>query len=225
MLTFTRGPTEEGKPKNLHEFISNFQAPSLSEVNGLGTSQFEYLSVNTDLMGWVLERASGKKFAELISELIWQPMGAESDAYITVDHAGNARPAGGMCATLRDIARIGQVVLHDGDGIVPAGWINDMLNNGSKEAFAAGPWRGFERSLGKVAYRSYWLANSEEQMLMGLGVHGQILLVDRKNGIIMAKTSSQPARFDAGKMFLAVLAFKEFQRLLTMSEANGEPRK
>ena len=126
----------------------------------------------------MIESVTGKKLAEVISELIWQPLGAESDAYITLDNAGNARPAGGMCATLRDIARIGQLVLHDDNGIVPASWIHDMLNNGSQEAFAAGSWSGFERVLGKLAYRSYWLSNCQDQILMGLGVHGQVLLVE-----------------------------------------------
>ncbi len=48
-----------------------------------------------------------------------------------------------------------------------------------------------------------------------------MLIADRKNGIVMAKTSSQPERFDAGKMFRAVLAFKEFQHLLVVGETNG----
>ena len=56
---------------------------------------------------------------------------------------------------------------------------------------------------------------------MAMGVHGQILLVDRKNGIVMAKTSSQPSRVDFGMTAMTVLAFKEFQRLLT-KESNGE---
>lgn len=187
----------------------------MPEVDGLGSSQFEYVSVNTDLIGWVIENITGKKLADVISEFIWQPLGAESDAYITLDRAGNARPAGGMCATLRDIARVGQLVLHDDNGVVPASWIHDMLNNGSQEAFAAGSWNGFERVLGKLSYRSYWLSNKHDQILIGLGVHGQMLLADRKNGIVMAKTSSQPTRIDFGKMALTILAFKEFQRHLT----------
>ena len=172
-------------------------------------------------MGWVIENITGKKFADVVSELIWQPLGAESDAYITLDRSGNPRPAGGMCATLRDIARIGQLALHDGDDIVPASWIYDMLNNGSEEAFAAGAWKGFQRVLGTLAYRSYWLSNRQDQVLMAMGVHGQMLFVDRKNRIVMAKTSSQPARVDFSMTALTVFAFKQFQQLLT-TEANGE---
>ncbi|KAK3713464.1 hypothetical protein LTR37_008422 [Vermiconidia calcicola] len=207
---------EEGdKPTHLHEFISSFQAEETPRIDGLDGAPFEYVSVNTDLVGWIVERASGMKLADLISELIWKPMHAESDAYITVDRAGNARAAGGMCATVRDIARIGQLVLHNDNGVVPAGWIHDMLNNGSAEAFSLGSWRrGFE----KYAYRSYWLAGKESDELAGLGIHGQHLFVDRKNGIVMAKTSSQPDRIDMKKVGLTMAAFEEFQRILTGSE-------
>ncbi|KAK3724902.1 hypothetical protein LTR37_000950 [Vermiconidia calcicola] len=121
---------------------------------------------------------------------------------------------------VRDIARLGQLVLHDDpDGIVPSSWIYDMLNNGSAVAFSLGSWRrGFE----KYAYRSYWLAGKKEDELAGLGIHGQHLFVDRKNGIVMAKTSSQPDRIDMKKVGLTMAAFEEFQRILTGSErANG----
>lgn len=211
------------KVTDLHSFISSFEAPASALIDGLDGPPFEYVSVNTDLMGWVVERASGKTFAELVSELIWQPMGAESDAYITVDRSGNARTAGGMCATVRDIARLGQIVAKDDNGIVPASWIHDMLSNGSQPAFTAGSWkRGFGDVFDSVAYRSYWIADSNSQTLMGLGIHGQHLFVDRKNGIVMAKTSSQADRADFKKIVLTMRAFKEFSRILTSKEgANG----
>ncbi|KAK3059172.1 hypothetical protein LTR09_000738 [Extremus antarcticus] len=122
----------DDKPTDLHQFISTFEWVPAPKADGLEGAAFDYNSANTDLVGWVVERATGKKFADLVSELIWQPMGAESDAYVTVDRAGSARAAGGMCATVRDIARLGQLVLHDDNGVVPIGWINNMLNNGPK---------------------------------------------------------------------------------------------
>ena len=216
----------EAKPdeeeSNLHSFISKFNAPPGPKVDGLmGGDPFEYVSVNTDLMGWILERASGKKFADLVGELLWQPMGAESDAYISTDRAGNVRPAGGMCATVRDLARVCQLMLHDEECIVPSKWIHDMMNNGSKEAFAAGPWssRGSGEIFGNAAYRSYWVADDSVQLLMGLGVHGQMMFADRQNKIVMVKTSSQPDRFDGRKAALTAKAFREFRRILTSTDA------
>jgi CubicO group peptidase (beta-lactamase class C family) len=69
--------------------------------------RFHYRSPNSDLLGWVIERAGGRKLAELLSERIWKPLGAESDAYITLDPAGAARTAGGICMLVADFARFG----------------------------------------------------------------------------------------------------------------------
>ena len=69
---------------------------------------------NTDLLGWVIERAAGRRYTDLVSELLWRPMGATADAYITVDRLGAPRAAGGMCATLRDLALVGQLVANRG---------------------------------------------------------------------------------------------------------------
>jgi len=198
---------------NLHDFITKLEASTIDP----GTV-FNYTSVNTDLLGWALERASGKKLAHLISELLWKPMGAEHDAMITVDKNGNARAAGGLCATVRDLACVGQVIADGGRDIVPKEWIEDMLYNGDKSAFSKSDWgRGLQGENPSTAYRDCWISNSENKSLIGLGVYGQMLVVDMKYNIVMAKTSSQPARFESQPVQLAVLAFREFRRLLESS--------
>jgi CubicO group peptidase (beta-lactamase class C family) len=84
---------------------------------------FEYRSILTDVLGWVLERAGGRPFADLFSAEIWSRLGAESGAQITVDSAGCAITDGGICTTLRDLARFAQLYLERGGGIVPDGWV------------------------------------------------------------------------------------------------------
>ncbi len=79
---------------------------------------FRYRSILTDVLGWVLERAGGARLHELIGRLIWQPMGAEFDAEVTVDAHGNAMADGGVCATLRDLGRFG--LLFGGGAETPA---------------------------------------------------------------------------------------------------------
>ncbi|KYG40828.1 hypothetical protein M433DRAFT_8443 [Acidomyces richmondensis BFW] len=198
---------------NLHDFISKLEASTVDP----GTV-FNYNSVNTDLLGWALERASGKKLADLISELLWKPMGAEHEAIITVDKNGNARAAGGLCATVRDLARVGQVIADGGRGIVPKEWVYDMLYNGDKTAFSRSAWaNNFQRESASTAYRDCWISNGDNGSLIGLGVYGQMLVVDTKHNMVMAKTSSQPNRFDSEPMLLALLAFEEFRRLLESS--------
>ena len=88
---------------------------------------FRYRSILTDVLAWVIERAAGVRLHELISRELWQPMGAEFDAEITLDGHGNPMADGGICASLRDLARFGQLYLEGGRGIVPKDWIEDTI--------------------------------------------------------------------------------------------------
>src|SRR5262249_56338643 len=92
---------------------------------------FRYRSILTDVLAWVIERAAGARLHELIATQLWQPMGAEFDAEITVDSRGNPMADSGICATLRDVARFGQLFLQRGlargRSIAPASWIDDTI--------------------------------------------------------------------------------------------------
>lgn len=208
---------EDADKVDLQTFLRDFNPPGSVEHGGA----FNYVSVNTDLCGWVLERASGRKLADLISELLWQPMGAEHEAFITTDRLGNARPAGGMCTTTRDLARVGQLIVEggkaqDGKQVVPAAWVHDMLNNGSKEAWQQGPWTsGFAEYPG-MSYRSAWYAVNTSEIFAG-GIHGQQLHVDRESGLVVARFSSQARPVDFGGMSLTLKAVDEIKRVLGAS--------
>src|SRR5579872_304462 len=107
------------RPSDLRSFFV-----CLIEKDGKHRERFHYVSPNTDLMGWVIERATGVRYVDLVSELLWRPMGAARSAYITVDRLGAPRCAGGFCATTRDLARIGLLLAeggaYAGKQIVPA---------------------------------------------------------------------------------------------------------
>jgi CubicO group peptidase (beta-lactamase class C family) len=200
-------PAREGEePTDFLEFLSNFHPPS----NAPG-GDFEYLSVNTDVLGLVIERASGKKLSALIHEHVWEPIGAESDALITVDAKGNPRAAGGMCATVSDLARLGQALISG--HIIPKSWLNDTLTGGDPELIARGSWAAMTALISpNIAYRNCWLADGEAGLMIAMGIHGQTLVVDHKNDIVMVKTSSQPD--GDSKIASALVAFKEIQRVL-----------
>src|SRR4051812_36175991 len=122
---------------------------------------FNYVSPNTDLLGLVIEQSTGRPCANLMSELIWKPMRASRSAYITVDRLGAPRCAGGICATVSDLARIGQLVAQEGafEGIqiVPRDWITDMARNGDPQAWSAAAFsQQFAEK--KMHYRSHWYA-------------------------------------------------------------------
>ncbi|KAK5681005.1 hypothetical protein LTS10_006765 [Elasticomyces elasticus] len=202
--------------RTLHAFIEKLHA----EVND--SKDFVYSSVNTDLLGWVLEAATGQKLADLISELLWRPMGAESDAMITVDAEGSARAAGGMCATVRDIARVGQLLAEGGRDVVPISWVEDMLHSGSTAAWSKGTFAAFFKGVfggDATAYRDCWYSadvneNGKERVLMAVGIFGQQLMVDLEHDIVMAKTSSMEMPMHAQKARLQTEAFREVRRVL-----------
>jgi CubicO group peptidase (beta-lactamase class C family) len=160
-------------------------------------AEFTYRSADTDVLGWICERAAGARMADLISTLIWQPMGAEFDAEITCDPVGTAVHDGGVSATLRDVARFGQMLLDGGvvggHPVVPTAWLDDVFEPPPdvREAFAQ-PEN--EEMLPGGWYRSqFWFfRNGDRPVLLCLGIHGQLIFVDRVARTVIVKMSSWP---------------------------------
>jgi CubicO group peptidase (beta-lactamase class C family) len=175
---------------------------------------FRYTSPNTDLLGWVIERATGRRYADLMSELLWRPLGAERSAYITVDRLGAPRCAGGMCMTLRDLARVGQLIVEGGRGIVPREWIEELERGGERAAWDAGNFAYIFPGL-PMRYRAKWYAvDGEPPMLFGWGIHGQHLFVDRAREIVIAKFSSQAQPVDGALMQVTLQAVDRLRTTL-----------
>ena len=212
-------PLEPGEP------VSDQRAfyRELTKSAGAHGGAFHYVSPNTDLLGWVIERATGARYADLMSELLWMPMGAARSAYITVDRLGAPRCAGGVCATVRDLARVGQLIIEGGARgsrqIVPESWIDDIARRGDPQAWAAGDLTSYFPGL-PVRYRSQWyVLDSEAPVLFGLGVHGQHLFVDRARGIVIAKVSSQALPLDGDRITTTMRAAAAVTKFLA-SPAN-----
>lgn len=184
-------PVPDGvTPDDLRSFMSK-----MTERDGDHGGRFHYVSPNTDLLAWVYERATGLRYADLMAERLWKPLGAERPAYITVDRIGGARAAGGMCVTARDLARVGQLILQRGARgdaqIIPESWIDDILTGGDEDAWAKGDFfEDFGRR--RMAYRSKWYVHpGETPLLHGLGIHGQYLFVDPARELSIAWLSSE----------------------------------
>jgi CubicO group peptidase (beta-lactamase class C family) len=191
------------KPSDLRGFFR-----CLIEKDGKHRERFHYVSPNTDLMGWVIERAAGVRYADLVSELLWRPMGAARSAYITVDRLGAPRCAGGFCATTRDLARIGLLLAeggaYAGKQIVPANWIEDILTNGDAKAWAEGDFLKYFPKM-DIHYRSKWyVLRGAAPLIFGVGVFGQNLFVDGKNQIVIVKFSSQALPMDERRILLTM---------------------
>ena len=156
-----------------------------------------------------------------MSELIWKPLGAEHSAYITVDRLGAPRCAGGFCATVRDLARVGQLIAHGGARgsaqIVPEAWIEDIVENGDPEAWSAGDLAGYFPGV-PMRYRSQWyVQGGKAPVVFALGIHGQYLFVDRTHGIVIAKVSSQALPLDAERITLTMRAVSRIRQFLGAS--------
>ena len=150
--------------------------------------RFAYRSIETDVLAFVLERATGRRFAQLLSEELWQKLGMERDANMTVDSTGFALADGGLSACLRDYGRFGQMILEDGAGIVPAGWI-EATRTGRHELFGA-PYRAV---LPDGAYRNqFWIEDRATRNLIARGVFGQLIHIDFARQIVVVKLSSWP---------------------------------
>nr|WP_298098231.1 serine hydrolase [uncultured Shinella sp.] len=181
-------PMPEAEPENLAAFLLTLQKAERPHGGA-----FYYASPNADLLGVIIERATGARFADLTSDLLWKPMGAKGLADITVDAIGTPRTAGGVSMTARDLARLGELLRNDGarDGkqIIPVAWIRDMQENGDREAWQQG--RNVDLPNGR--YRSQWYQSGEaDQAFCAIGIHGQWLYVDPSTETVIVKFSSHP---------------------------------
>jgi CubicO group peptidase (beta-lactamase class C family) len=191
-------------PSDLHSFYK-----VLTDSDGRHGGRFHYISPNTDLLGWLIEAATGERYADLMSERLWMRIGAERSAYITVDRFGAPRCAGGMCVTLTDLARVGQWMIEN-----PTPWLDDLERGGDRAAWDAGSFVAYFPGL-PIRYRSQWYAvDGRAPLLFGFGIHGQNLFVDRKNELVIAKLSSQAAPLDAERIALTMQAVSQIRRSL-----------
>jgi len=155
---------------------------------------FGYKTVNSDVLGWLISRASGKKFNVISSELVWSKLGMEYSADITVDGLGTPFAGGGLSASLRDLGRLGLVMLDNGqiDGIqvIPKKAVDSIKRGGDKAAFKLG---GFS-SLPNGSYRSmWWHFHNKNGAYAARGVHGQTVYIDPKAEMVIVRLASHPS--------------------------------
>jgi CubicO group peptidase (beta-lactamase class C family) len=174
---------------------------------------YEYRSCETDVLGWVCEAAAGQRFPELAGELIWSRLGADFDANIGVDSEGTGLFDGGMSAALCDLARFGAMIAQEGTSlsnhqVAPEAWIADSFTGGpdSREAFASSP--DDTRMPGGMYRNQFWLPWPDRQVLLCLGIHGQMIYINRASGLVAVKLSSWPTPQDSWKLFSTLAAFE-----------------
>lgn len=174
-----------GRPELIDQFINARNARNSEQ----GT-RFHYASIETEILGRILIRATGQTIAQLTESWIWQPMGAESDAYwLKSGTDGAESTSGGFNASLRDYGRLGILLANDGvrDGveIIP----NEYLLNATTislqpNEFApkvATPYMGYGFQV--------WLIPNKTRTFVLQGIHGQHIFVQPATKIVMVQTS------------------------------------
>lgn len=180
-------PAGYAGPTNYYEYLRTVKK------EGDHGEVFGYKTINTDAMGWIISRVTGKSLTTLLSERIWQPLGTHVDGYYQVDGAGIAFAGGGFSANLRDLAMFGEMVRNKGlfnkKQILPKELVEDIMKGGSQEAFKNSAYA----SLADWSYRNmWWITHNEHGAFAARGVYGQTIYIDPKAEMVLVRFASHP---------------------------------
>lgn len=170
---------------------------------------FGYKTVNSDALGWVISRASGKTVTELLTEKIWTKIGMEQDAYYQLDGLGTPFAGGGLNAGLRDLARFGELIRNKGNWhgtqIIPAEAVEDILKGGDKKAFE----KSGNKQLKGWSYRNmWWITENQDQAISARGVHGQAIYIDPAAEMVIVRLASHPIAGNAANDATSLPAYQ-----------------
>jgi CubicO group peptidase (beta-lactamase class C family) len=170
----------KGTVKSITQFNNRIAPPG---------TRYYYASIEPDVLGVVLRYAIGKSASEYLQEKVWQPIGAESDAKWLVDAEGFEVAHFGFNAVLRDYARLGRLLAHDGawgrKQIIPAQWMIDATTVQTSAAYLAPgkatPMLGYGYLL--------WLLPGNGRQFALVGQNGQRICIDPASKLVMVHTA------------------------------------
>ena len=159
-------------------------------------TQWHYASSETEVLGLILRAVTGKPVADYLSEKIWQRIGTEADASWAIDGTGQEVTFCCFNAVLRDYARFGRLLAHDGvwNGreVIPRQWLIDATTVRSSDAHlapgAATKYYGYGYQI--------WLFPGAERRFVLLGIRGQMIFVDPATKLVMVHTAVRPKAVD-----------------------------
>jgi CubicO group peptidase (beta-lactamase class C family) len=199
-------------PRNVYEYLQ-----ALRPEGGHGTA-FSYKTVNTEVLCWVMFRASGISLPELLSRRIWSRIGCEQDAYLSVDSIGVAMGGAGLCASLRDLGRFGELMRCEGawgnTQVIPAQVVADIRGGAEPAKFAPA---GYALLPGYSYRNMWWVSHDDLGVFEGRGIHGQRLYVAPKAEVVIARFASHPIASSAANDLITLPAFAALSRFLMQS--------
>jgi CubicO group peptidase (beta-lactamase class C family) len=175
----------------------------LEYMNGLGRAHppgtfNHYASVNTQLLGILLVRVTGKTITEYMQEKLWHPMGMEQRGLWTLDEQGFELTMGGLAASARDYAKLGLLYLHDGrrgkQQILPAGWARESVTPNEPHLM---PGENPASSNTSGYMYQWWTPRNWDNDFLARGIWGQNIYVHPDNGVVIVKLAADQQNFNA----------------------------
>ncbi|UZF31763.1 serine hydrolase domain-containing protein [Ralstonia pseudosolanacearum] len=184
-------PAGDPGPANLYDYLKTLRK------EGEHGAAFADKTVNAEVLAWIVRRASGQSLTALLSARIWQPMGAQGDAYFTLDSIGT-ESGGGLNTTLADLARFAEMLRNDGrfNGrqILPRVVIDDIRRGGDPARFAQAGYA----TLPGYSYRDMWLVSGDDHHTFeARGIHGQRIYIDPVAQMTIVRYASHPIAANA----------------------------
>lgn len=146
--------------------------------------QWQYVSIDTHVIGMVIRGATGRTIPDLLSEKIITPMGLEFEPYYLTDGSGEAFVLGGLNLTTRDFARMGQMFLQDGmyngTQIIPAEWV----------AASTAPTAPTQADAIGYGYQWWVPKGAAKGEFMARGVYGQYIYINQTDGVVIATNAA-----------------------------------
>lgn len=200
-----RPPGYQG-PATIYDFLKTLKK------DGEHGEGFVYRTVHSEVLGWIVSRATGRHWAELMSENLWQKLGTEEDAHVMVDSVGTPLQGAGLNATARDLARVGEMLrlggTYNGQKVFDRAVIEDTARGGDREKFR---FQGLQAARPGYSYRNqWWVLHNADGAWEASGIHGQMLHINPKAEMVVVKLSSHPV---ASAAFTHALTLKAWAAL------------
>ena len=167
----------------------NYGHNMMKQIRGLkfrcepGT-QRRYESMTAAILGVVIERASGKRFADYLSERVWKPLGMESVALVNIDSRKHdmAHTFGGITLTIKDLAKIGRLYLNhgiwEGKRIVSKDWIRQTTEYDES-------YGGYHFNWYNINYENFSIP--QYPGYYAVGIYEQVLYVNPYKDLIIVR--------------------------------------
>ena len=195
-------PADYKGPNGYWEYLAQIKP------EGRNGEAFHYKTPNADMVGWIVTRASNRSVADLASERLWRPMGAEQSAYMTVDGNGVPFAGGGLSAGLRDVARLGLLVMNEGvingNRLFPAAAVQALRRGGDPRKFGD----AYPALKGGSYTGLWWIYPWDGKVVAARGVHGQAIYVDFEAQMVIARFASMPWASNAYNDPVSMPAFR-----------------